>query len=188
MINRPLTDGEITLARTVFRDAIDYAAVTVSDSQYIFFQPEGVAMTPDGNLFMYGCYHADYSQADSGSRGLFIHEMTHVWQFQNKVLRPVAECVNLAMKHEFNYVAAYNFLLDENKDLTRYGMEQQASIVAEYFLVKHEGLASYARDCANKCSDDEKIRLYEKVLEKFLKDPSYAKQSDFPKFFTKRTP
>src|SRR4051812_4376502 len=111
MTKRPLTDGETILARDVFGDSIDYAAVTVTDNKYIFFQPEGCAMTPNGNLYMYGCYSDDYAGGNSFDRGFFIHEMTHVWQFQNKVLNPVAEVMGLQMKHKFNYAAAYAFHL-----------------------------------------------------------------------------
>lgn len=188
MTKRALTSGEIELARTIFGDSIDYTSVTVSDKKYAFFHPRGGAMAPDGNLHMYGCYSADYAAANARARALFIHEMTHVWQFQNKILNPVNAAIELTLKHQFNYLAAYDFHLEQDKDLTQYGMEQQASIVEEYFLMKHAGIASPARHCKNICDNAERIRLYEKVLEKFLKNPGYARRKKFPKPFTNRKP
>ncbi len=187
-IKRPLTEKEIKLAHSVFGHSIDYKAVSVSNGRYGFFHPKGKVMTPNGNLYMDDSYSADYAQENSRSRGLFIHEMTHVWQFQNGILYPVIAATKLQLKHKFNYDAAYSFHLDETKDLAQYGMEQQASIVQEYFLAKHEGVVSKSGRCTNSCGGSEKIRLYEKVLEKFLKDPSYARQKKLLQSFKRRPP
>ena len=48
--SRPLTTGEIALARTVFGDAIDYARVRVRHYKWIFFQPRRIVMAPMGDL------------------------------------------------------------------------------------------------------------------------------------------
>lgn len=179
MSSRPLTNGEVSLARTVFGCSIDYTSVKVSDGKYVFFQPSGTAMAPDGNLYMHGCYYTDYAVEDAPTRGFFIHEMTHVWQFQNKVLNPVTAAVELNIKHKFNYLASYDFVLDEKLDLVHYGMEQQASIVQAYFMIA-QGTNSYVGNCKNECTADERLELYEKVLGNFLTDPTYAKQDKFP--------
>ncbi len=183
MVSRPLTKGEIALARTIFADSIDYATVTVSDQKFmgIPFLPEGTAMAPNGSLFMPGCYKTDYSTEDTLWQGTFLHEMTHVWQYQNKVLNPIATAAKLAVKHKFDYAAAYNYVLDDKKDLLDYNMEQQATIVQDYFVLKDRGTSVWDR-CYNPCDDVEKLRLYEKVLEKFLADPAYAKRTAFPAF------
>lgn len=177
---RPLTSGEISLARTVFGDSIDYASVSVSEEKYIFFQPSGTAMAPNGNLYMHGCYCDDYAAGDALTRGFFIHEMTHVWQFQNKILDPVKAAFELSLKHKFNYLASYDFILDEKKDLVDYGMEQQASIVQAYYMMVHGGAGGYTGNCMNQCTDDERLGLCEKVLRNFLADPAYARQGKFP--------
>ena len=188
MIKRSLTQDEIELAKTVFGNAIDYSTVTVTDGKFAFFQPKGTAMAPDGNLYMYGCYKDDYSKEDPLSRSHFIHEMTHVWQFQNKILNPVVAAAELSLKHKFNYFAAYSFHLDATKDLIDYGMEQQASIVQEYFLIVYEKFPGRTLLCENKCEDDEALKLYGKILGKFLKDPTYAKRDSFPKPFKSKSP
>ncbi len=188
MSSRKLTHGEIELARGVFGESVDYSKVTVTADKFMGFHPEGTAMAPDGNLYMHGCYRDDYSDGGTYHQALFIHEMTHVWQFQNKVLQPVAEAVKLNLKLKFDYAAAYPYHLDEKKDLLQYNMEQQASIVQDYFSMKTDGYSSLFENCRNNCGDTEKLRLYEAVLGNFLKNPSYAKNDDFPFFPGLRKP
>ncbi|MDE1153908.1 MAG: hypothetical protein PW788_15350 [Micavibrio sp.] len=179
---RPLTAGEIALARGVFGNAIDYATVTVTPDKFMGFHPEGTAMAPDGNLYMHGCYQPDYSALPVYEQSVFIHEMTHVWQFQNKILQPVAEAVKLNLKLKFDYAAAYPYTLDAKKDLLEYNMEQQASIVEDYFTMKAYGFSTGFERCRNILGDNDKIDLYEKVLANFIKDPGYGRNSHFPLF------
>ncbi len=186
-VKRPLTAGEVKLAQEVFGNSIDYTTVKIHDRPFAPFHQRNVAMTPNGQMYMNGCYSDDYSRTDSQGRSLFIHEMTHVWQYQNKIFNVLGTGIELTLKHKFNYNAAYAFQLEAGKDLVDYGMEQQAAIVQEYFLVKHEGLGTYVRHCQNTGTTAEKIALYEKVLEKFLKDPLYAKNDKTPPLF-KYTP
>ena len=163
-VSRHLTTGEIRIAREVFGDSIDYAAVKIHDKGYVPFQSKGSGMTPRGELYARGCYSPDYSHGNIYARSFFIHEMAHVWQYQNKVMHPVVSAIGLSLKLKFNYQAAYEFKLDPNRDLTSYGMEQQASIIGEYFLLKHRNLD---------------VSLHEKVLKKFLDNPAYARRKRF---------
>lgn len=180
MTSRPLTKGEIALARTVFGDSIAYDTVYVSDSKFAGFHPPGVAMAPNGNLFMPGCYKDDYAAESVLTQSLFIHEMTHVWQYQNKILAPMIEAVKLNVKFAFNYSAAYDYKLDGKKDLLDYNMEQQASIVQDWFAQKHGGFSPLYSSCQNSCTDAERQDLFDKVLAKFLASPTYATRDEFP--------
>ena len=51
---RKLTKEEITEARKVFGDEIDYSKVNVIDAKYFFLQGKEFAMAPDGNLYWPG--------------------------------------------------------------------------------------------------------------------------------------
>jgi hypothetical protein len=172
MPSRSLTAGEIALAKRVFGSSIDYTAVGVSDSKFMGLHPRGVAMSPDGNLYMHGCYKDDYAAGSTYEQSFFLHEMTHVWQYQNKVLNPIAEALKLSLQHKFNYEASYFYTLDAKKDLLDYNMEQQASIVQDYFSLKETGSASPWTRCQNGTAGQE--ALYESVLKNFLADPGYA--------------
>ena len=62
--SRPLSTGEIALARSVFGDAIDYARVRVRHYKWIFFQPRRIVMAPMGDLHFHpkgGVYCDDFS-------------------------------------------------------------------------------------------------------------------------------
>lgn len=175
-ISRRLTDGEIALARTVFGDAIDYARVQIHNGKFIPLQPADTGMAPNGSLYMPGrLYRADYA-ADRSLQALFIHEMTHVWQFQNKVLDPVVAFGRLLLAHKFNYAAAYHYDIKQGCDFTAYGMEQQARIVEDYFTLKTFGHIGSIRP-HNALAHADMLAAYETVLADFIKDPSYCKRS-----------
>jgi len=189
MTHRKLTENEIKLAKTIFGDSIDYDAVAISAKKTIFFQPRDYAMTVSNNIYMDNRYREDYTlDPDPKFHALLIHELTHVWQYQNKIFNPMVAALGLNLKHKFNYREAYEFHLDEKKDLMEYGLEQQAEIIEEYFLTKHKGLSSYLDRCTNKCNDAERLALYESVLKNFLKNPSYAKRKHFPLLFKGKPP
>ena len=86
MSSRNLTTGEIALAKKIFKGSIAYERVRIHDEAYVFFQPNNSGMTPNGEIYVTGGCPADYSTAESHFRAFFIHEMTHVWQFQLDVL------------------------------------------------------------------------------------------------------
>jgi hypothetical protein len=126
---RPLTDGEIELARSVFGDAIDYARVRMVRGKWWPFQPRNSAMAPMGNIYFHpegGAWSDDFSRESITRQGFFIHEMTHVWQAQAK-----GRFYLPLMRHPF---CRYRYRLDPGKPFHRYGLEQQAEIVASRFL------------------------------------------------------
>jgi hypothetical protein len=129
MTSRPLTIAEISLARSVFGDAIDYGRVRINARKWWWFQPRKVTMAPDGALWFHpkgSLYCDDFCQQDLGSQGLFIHEMVHVWQHQQGVFLPIA-------RHPF---CRYDYAIKPGWPLKRYGIEQQAEIVRHYFMLK----------------------------------------------------
>ena len=126
---RALTTDEINLAESVFRDSIDYSQVRIYNKKFFLFQPKNVAMAPNGNIYFHpkgGLYSDNF--ADTNLKGLFIHEMTHVWQYQ--------QGVNVALKAMFN--RTYSYTLTPGKPLTSYGIEQQGAIVRDYYRLQND--------------------------------------------------
>ncbi len=171
MVTRSLTAGEITLARRVFGDAIAYDKVTISDGRFIPLQPKGTGMAPNGHIYMYGCYHTDYAVTGPMTQSHFIHEMVHVWQLQNRILDPIADFFKLSLKYRFDYAASYRYTLKADCDLLDYNMEQQATIVQDYFL---RSICGHNRD-TGRCQNND-VALLQGVLARFLADPGYAKK------------
>jgi hypothetical protein len=126
---RPLTAGEIALAYSVFGTAIDYAPVRIIQRKWAFFQPRETVMAPRGNLHFHpkGCqYCDDFAHGHRDEQGLFIHEMTHVWQHQQGIFLPLRRLP----------FARYDYAIRPGQPLVRYGIEQQAEIVRHAFLLR----------------------------------------------------
>ena len=126
---RPLTSGEVALARTLFGDAIDYDRVRIVRRKWWPFQPKGIVMAPTGNIHFHPDsenYRDDFAIAPLSLQGLFVHEMTHVWQAQRhgRFYLPL-------MRHPF---CRYAYRIAEGRRFDRYGLEQQAELVRHHFL------------------------------------------------------
>ena len=126
---RPLTAGEIALARSVFGDAIDYAPVRIVRRKWAFFQPRETVMAPTGSIHFHpegSRYRDDFAAGSLDDQGLFIHEMVHVWQHQKGIVLPIK-------RHPF---CRYDYAIRPGLPLHRYGLEQQAEIVRHAFLLR----------------------------------------------------
>ncbi|WP_151743145.1 zinc protease, partial [Acinetobacter sp. TUM15113] len=81
---RKLTSGEIKMCQLVFKDAVDYSKVWIHIGGYLH-SATGNAMSPAGEIYLpKKAYdrNPDFSLAPGEDRHWFIHEMTHIWQFQ----------------------------------------------------------------------------------------------------------
>jgi hypothetical protein len=129
--SRHLTPGEIELARSIFGDAIDYGQVRMIRRKWWPFQPRSVAMAPSGNVHFHPhseLWSEDFSKEPLHRQGLFIHELTHVWQAQKRgrLYLPL-------MRHPF---CRYRYELEAGRRFEDYGLEQQAEIVRHRFLAE----------------------------------------------------
>ena len=127
---RPLTQAEGVLTRSMFGDAIDTDRVTVRLTKWFPFQPREVVMAPCGHLHFHprtSLYRDDFDAADVGSQGLFLHEMTHVWQTQTR-----GRFYLPLMRHPF---CRYRYSFEPGKPFAHYGLEQQGELVRHAFLL-----------------------------------------------------
>ncbi|WP_404369924.1 vgr related protein [Sphingomonas sp. MMS24-J45] len=132
MTARPLTAGEIALARSVFGDAIDYAPVRIEQRKWAFFQPRETVMAPTGCIHFHPKgtrYREDFACGNLDDQGLLIHELTHIWQSQSGIYLPLR-------RHPF---CRYDYAVRTGWPLKRYGIEQQAEIVRHTFVLRHGG-------------------------------------------------
>ena len=128
---RPLTEGEAALARSVFGSAIDYSKVTIRRRKFFPFQPKRITMAPRGHLHFHPlgtAYCDDFAAMPPLRQGLFIHEMTHVWQTQTR-----GDWYLILRRHPW---CRYDYSLKPGWKLERYGIEQQAEIVRHAFLLR----------------------------------------------------
>ncbi|PNS10366.1 type IV secretion protein Rhs [Mixta theicola] len=128
---RLLTLEEIALAHSIFGGSIDYARVWIHCDSYLPFglQRRDTAMSPNGEIwFRKELYQPNFAaiQAPASTKHLFIHEMMHVWQYQRRMW--------VRARGFFSWAANYTYQLD-GRPLLQYSLEQQAQIVADYFIL-----------------------------------------------------
>ena len=172
-MGRDLTTGEIRIAQEIYRDSINYTRVKIHNGKYFFGQPANSGMTPRGEIYAHGsAYHDDYSRENASTQGFYIHEMAHVWQRQNDVLNIIWSAISEQISHGFDYSRAYPYTLEADKTLTDYDIEQQASIIEDYFRVVKRGIPFRENRIQNGGNREERVRLLRAVLADFLTDPS----------------
>lgn len=128
--SRPLTGGEIALARSVFGHTIELDNVRIKTAWWVI---KNYAVSPNGNIyFNQSDWIIDFSKASVSKQSWLIHELTHVWQLQQglKVVR--GAIIN----------RRYDYVIEAGKSFFNYGIEQQARMVQDYFIQRHHG-----RDC-----------------------------------------
>ena len=173
---RTLTAGELELLAPVFGAGVDTSLVRVSPARFIRFQDEYTYMTPENTIYAPGAlYREDFSapEIDPYLQGVFVHEVAHVWQHQNGLDLIAAGLITFAGTRG-DYGKAYPYRLEAGRDLTEYGIEQQASIVEDWFLMGAHGLAPARLEDAPASARD-RDGLYRAVLAAFLADPTYPR-------------
>lgn len=182
---RGLTSGEVSLATSIFKTSVDYSKVKVHQDKYLDLpfgaeQPDDTLMTPVGEIYAPGgTYSKDYSQESDDWKGTFIHEMCHVWQWQRNIKSVRTSAAKLFVYHITDYDQAYNYTLREFKDLKEYGLEEQATIIEDYYrvIVRNmqwkEGPDGKWRIQNLQASYELKRRLLDSVVHKFIHNPSY---------------
>jgi len=89
-------------------------------------------MAPLGHIHFHpddALYCDDFSTASLHRQGHFLHEMTHVWQAQNRGKWYLLMHGLLSRR--------YSYSLRPGWTLERYGIEQQAEIVRHAFLLRN---------------------------------------------------
>lgn len=164
---RLITTGEIALARKIYGYNLWYNKIWIHRNSYLPFnlQPDDIAMSPDGEMwFREETYSVDFSREHSlAKKHRFMHEMMHVWQHQHGMF--------VRTRGLFSRFADYYYSLDR-KNLLDYGLEQQASIVSDYWLLLNYGffgnndIHKY-RDYHSNESIQSLIAKYKKILKGF---------------------
>lgn len=169
---RKLTIGEIAMAQKVFAASVKYDAVRVHKGRFLPGSGDN-AMTPFGEMyFPPNEYRDDFSLGADSAKIWFIHEMAHVWQYH---LGLCVMCNGITLGFRGGYgegAPAYDYdpVLDKDKKLPDFNMEQQGDLIAHYFDARH--LAGNGKLHARRVG---LLPFYQAVLADFLKNPADAK-------------
>jgi hypothetical protein len=169
--SRPLTPGEIELARSLFGDRIDYSKVRIHHNKIAdnvpfigpiigLGQSDNQTVTPGNDIYFpkeSPAYHDDFSASDTSveHQAHLLHELTHVLQNQEGIKPSSVAGVGALGTYEYD-------LRDANGDpkpFNTFALEQQAEIVQDYFLMKN------GRPPAKANQEIFPLSTYEKVLE-----------------------
>lgn len=123
---RPLSDDERSVVASVFAESIDLERVRIKSGGPLTWTGAGVTI---GNVISFP------KRKYNGSLRVhpqLVHELTHVWQYQNQGLGYIPRSVWEQLSESDAYVVEY----DATKSFMEYDVEEQAVIVAEYFIRK----------------------------------------------------
>jgi hypothetical protein len=132
---RMLKQGEKELLRPVFKDTFPYDDQQIGANTREWGGHTN-SITPNYlPLLALSIWRFDFSAASNADKWIFVHEMTHAWQWyhgRNNILSGV----KLVLKHGSNYDPdAYVYNFDTSDNFFDFNFEQQASIVADYWYV-----------------------------------------------------
>ncbi|MDD5360046.1 MAG: hypothetical protein PHI79_04295 [Sulfurovaceae bacterium] len=163
---RQLTNNEIDMLKPIFSNSINYSIVKIFKDRYLPFQNKNIALSPNGNIYFDEKHHQDdFSISSNPDKMWFIHEMTHVWQYQNG-FKIIKNALKLSLKGQYknNRAYCYNHTC-LTMDFCSFNFEQQATIVEHYFAGKYLNISKYI----------DRLAYLEDVLKDFLKDPKDKK-------------
>lgn len=148
---RPLTPGEIGLVEEAFGGRIDSRRLRLVDGHddnplpRAAFRNGNTAITLRKTVYFGRHYRDDFALADPHARGLFLHEMTHVWQYARlglarfylRYARDLAAC-------RFSARAMYRYSPGETR-FAEARLEAQAQMVGDYCEARLTGDEPRAR-------------------------------------------
>ena len=134
-MSRNLTPGEIAVLQPIFKSTLRYANI-VCDINKADVGGPGNSITPSGAAyFSKFIYKSDFSCAGPEYQWIFVHEMTHVWQWGHGIY-PVFQAIGAFIENLGRYDKAYAYDLVQAKRFRDFNLEQQAAIVADYWAAQ----------------------------------------------------
>ena len=153
--HRPLNTRELTLLKSIFGDAVEYNRVVLQKGGLLTLRNQAVAWE-NRVRFPAARYKLDFINGDLSDACWLVHEITHVWQWQNvSGYHPLK-----AAQEHLRGSSPYNYNLDAKRPLTSYGWEQQASIVEHY--------------CRHSIMGNSRLEEFEAVVRSAIPQPDWA--------------
>lgn len=136
-MGRRLTRPEVNLLSTVFKTTLPYGEIECNINSSNIGGIDN-SITPTGDpFFSVHFYTSDFSAANVSltQKWIFFHELTHAWQYYHR-MDVLFSAVGLWLSNlGCGYGAAYPYSLRSSKKFSSFNIEQQASIVADYWLM-----------------------------------------------------
>ena len=142
---RNLTQGEIGLCQNVFGQLINYKCVKIMNHPYLPWQPSYMFMAPEGYIHIRNKHFKnDYSQENKNYQTIFIHEMTHILQYQQNINVLLHGAILQTARYlSFGLYNPYKYTFQTGKKFKQYNIEQQGEIAKDIFLQKVPNIILY---------------------------------------------
>jgi hypothetical protein len=136
--SRNLTLIEEQEARSVFGNSINYSSVLIDEFSYIAWVGAKINKCPYMGVTIFHTINFNrkirpaFSPSDMK---WLIHELTHIAQMEHAGSRYLFEAFHAQLTE------GYGYILSEETHLRDYNREQQASIVADYYIKRISGVS-----------------------------------------------
>jgi len=146
---RELHPSEIALAKSVFKDSIDYTKVFLADDYGALGRQWTSQGHLTGNVIIHGGQQMFKDATSSNAvvrdnptpvREAFIHEMTHVWQAQNWKRREgyMTDSVICQIFTWPPIAGAYTYIDKKTSPWRKWEAEEQAQMVQDWFVGRND--------------------------------------------------
>jgi hypothetical protein len=127
---RPLNEKEIAIGQSVYGSSINWERVRIDERSYVGPKQKGMIYVSFYTINGFG----------SMSTAPFIHELMHIWQFEN-----VGSCYipralfaqRTKMGYNYGGLHPLSLNMENQKGLSAFNYEQQADIVMDYYNLKN---------------------------------------------------
>jgi len=129
-MKRKLHNNELNILKSLYFNEVDYGKVIITNKHFFSKLLRGYSGIVFDNtiVFTEKSYKDDFSKTTS-DMALLVHEMCHVWQYQNLNYR----WYKAGLEHVKYRKATYLYNISDYKKLTDFRFEQQGEILANYF-------------------------------------------------------
>lgn len=134
---RPLSESELALLSPLYASSVDFKKIRIKYGGPLTWIFPGVTI---GNTISFP-KHA-YDEQDRKDQALLVHEVCHVWQYQNFGIRYIPRSLWELLTQRDAYVIHY----EASKSFRDYDVEEQCEIMAEYFLSGDSKYAPYIQE------------------------------------------
>ena len=176
--SRHLNAEEIGYARQIFGDSLDYSKITITRDG---IASAGAPKTLGNTVHMRSKWGADQFTKDASGqytlelteagRQLLVHEMTHVWQFQNGGLAYIPDSLASQLRARLstgtrNGAYDWRAAAQAGKPWQDWNPEQQAELVEQYNRSLRHVEAASARKAQPAPADTEMLELGRPYIDK----------------------
>ncbi|MFS8181422.1 DUF4157 domain-containing protein [Pseudovibrio denitrificans] len=152
--SRSLTEGEIAFLGTVHGQNVDYSKVKIAKGSKLASNKGTGAVTINNTItYRHDLYSENFAPKDTqyiDELALLAHEMTHVWQKQNKELTGYTYAKVIAEHAKYGERVYEYPPLKSDSEFLSFRYEQQGQIVGDWIMAR--------------ALDPKKAKIYEKVI------------------------